>query len=229
MRKKRETHGMYGTRIYKIWACMCYRCKDTRNKDYGGRGITVCDEWKKSFLAFYDWAISHGYSDGMTIERVDVNSDYTPNNCTFIPRAHQARNKRTTINVTINGETKCIAEWARIAGLSDECIYYRFRNGVTGDALLAEPDAPVYAELERETGIQATTIRARVRSGWDKDKILVPPIDHRAYLTINGVTKPRKQWSEEYGIPYTTLWNRINAGDTGDDLLRPPSPLRKHS
>jgi hypothetical protein len=76
----------------------CYRKKDIHYKAYGGRGIVVCDEWKNNAKAFIDWAITHGYSDDLTIERIDVNGNYEPSNCTWIPMSEQYKNKQSNYN-----------------------------------------------------------------------------------------------------------------------------------
>jgi hypothetical protein len=95
------THGMTGTRLYGCYKGMmsrCYRKKDIHYKAYGGRGIVVCDEWKNNAKAFIDWAITHGYSDDLTIERIDVNGNYEPSNCTWIPMSEQYKNKQSNYN-----------------------------------------------------------------------------------------------------------------------------------
>lgn len=92
-----QTHGMSRTRIYITWRNMRVRCtnpKDKRWKDYGGRGITVCEEWKNNFKAFFDWAMSHGYEEHLTIDRIDVNGNYCPENCRFITRAENNKKRR---------------------------------------------------------------------------------------------------------------------------------------
>ena len=95
------THGMTGTRLYGCYKGMmsrCYRKKDIHYRAYGGRGIVVCDEWKNNAKAFIDWAITHGYSDDLTIERIDVNGNYEPSNCTWIPMSEQYKNKQSNYN-----------------------------------------------------------------------------------------------------------------------------------
>lgn len=90
------THGMRGTRLYRIWNCMrnrCYRKSYHAYKHYGGRGIRVCPEWN-SFEPFRDWAMSYGYKDDLSIDRIDVNGNYSPENCRWVTMAYQNQNKR---------------------------------------------------------------------------------------------------------------------------------------
>ena len=92
---KRSYHGMSGTRLYQCWADMKGRCLNKANKwysHYGGRGITVCDDWL-SFVPFMQWALSNGYSDTLTLERIDNNAGYTPTNCMWATQHQQSMNK----------------------------------------------------------------------------------------------------------------------------------------
>lgn len=126
-RNARGYHGRTKEPLYTVWSCMlqrCYNKESTGFCNYGGRGITVCEEWH-DFRAFYEWATAEGgYQPGLSIERVDVNGMYSPGNCTFIPRAKQAENTRKTIRY--NG--KCLKTYCSKVGLSYTTIYSRIRT-----------------------------------------------------------------------------------------------------
>lgn len=112
-----RTHGASGSPLYLVLMNMIARCEDPdigeTYKNYGGRGISVCPEWRHDFVAFRDWALSHGYKPGLTIERKDVNGHYSPENCEWIPKVRQSRNRRNTPQIAYLGEEKTRAEWGR--------------------------------------------------------------------------------------------------------------------
>lgn len=136
-------HGMTGTRLYWAWSNIKSRCYIETNhayKNYGGRGIKMYDLWKNSFESFAEWAINNGYSDSMTIERVDVNGDYCPNNCTWIPKNKQQNNRTTCLLYTYNGETKNLTEWCNQFNLPYMTVYTRiFRQKWEFERAISEP------------------------------------------------------------------------------------------
>lgn len=126
--KRSVKHKQCNTRLYKIWGSMkrrCYNVKDKRYTDYGGRGIAVCSEWRNDFMSFYNWSMANGYNDNLTIDRIDVNGNYEPSNCRWATHKQQARNRRNNKLYTLNGVTKCLAEWCEILGLNYHTINVR--------------------------------------------------------------------------------------------------------
>lgn len=128
--KSRTKHGGSGTRLYRIWRSMINRCyykKDRCYSTYGGSGITICGEWRDNFGAFRDWAIANGYNDSISIDRIDVQKGYTPENCRWADRFEQANNRADTVYLTYNGSTKPITVWAQELGMPRSVLYQRIR------------------------------------------------------------------------------------------------------
>jgi len=110
----RWKHNMSNTRIYTIWALMKARCSNPKRKEYhryGGRNIKVCNEWLDS-AKFIEWSINNGYSDELTLDRIDNNGDYCPENCRWVSRKVQSNNRKCNRNITHDGVTKSITQWA---------------------------------------------------------------------------------------------------------------------
>ncbi|MBO5384494.1 MAG: hypothetical protein J6A30_09365 [Ruminococcus sp.] len=102
-----KTHGMSKTRIYAEWCAIKTRCISQTKKNkkhYADKGITVCNEWKRDFLAFYTWAMENGYSDELTIDRIDNNKGYSPDNCRWATYTEQCHNRSNTVKILYNGE-----------------------------------------------------------------------------------------------------------------------------
>ena len=124
-RKFARTHGLSHTRLYEIRTKMiarCYNPKTTYYYNYGGRGITVCDEWLESFENFKAWADKSGYADNLTIERIDNDGNYCPENCTWITQVEQNRNRRTSHFVTYKGQKMLLAELSRLTHVAPQTI-----------------------------------------------------------------------------------------------------------
>ena len=134
------THGMTGSRLHNAWKNMIERCANPHHKNYdiyGGRGIEVCRDWQNSFQAFNDWAMQNGYAEHLTLDRIDVNRGYSPENCRWITQKAQCNNTRRNINVEINGETHTLKQWTEILGLKYGTISSRVERGWSPrDALL---------------------------------------------------------------------------------------------
>lgn len=131
-----HSHKQSGTRLYKIWQGMkkrCYNPHDTRYDRYGGRGIIICDEWRENFQAFHDWAVQNGYDETLTIDRVDNDGNYCPENCRWSSNEEQARNRSSNIKITIGNATKTLTEWCEIFQVDYRMVLARYkRNGFIG-------------------------------------------------------------------------------------------------
>ena len=142
--KRNTKHGQSETILYSKWLDMKHRVllpKTNCYKNYGGRGIKVCKEWidaKNGFSNFMKWAVGNGYNPSLSLDRIDVNGDYTPRNCRWITMREQQLNKRTNRKITICGKTKCLCEWLKTYKIHRNTFYYRLKKG--------------YSELEAITG-----------------------------------------------------------------------------
>lgn len=141
-RNKMLKHGMTNTRIHVIWKNMLSRCFNESRPDYplyGGRGITVCEAWEKSFDAFYAWAMGNGYNDTLTLDRINVNGIYSPENCRWVTQKEQCNNTRRNIVVNYNNETHTLKEWCTILGLNYGTISSRVKRGWSPEDALTTP------------------------------------------------------------------------------------------
>ena len=134
----------------------CYNPENKHYKDYGGRGITVCDEWldkKDGHKNFWQWALESGWKENLSIDRKDVNGNYEPSNCRWATPKEQANNRRNNNYVTIHGETKTSQEWAEQIGITERAFASRIAYGWDEDRLLEPKNKPLKmtkAEMARE-------------------------------------------------------------------------------
>jgi hypothetical protein len=149
IRNFKHGKGTLDYRLFRIWNAMKTRCYNPKFKDfddYGGRGITICDDWLKDFIKFEEWSLSNGYQDSLSIDRINVNGNYEPNNCRWITMKEQARNRRNnrmdTVKVTAFGETKSVIDWLE----DDRCnlktttgIIYRVGAGWIPEEAISKP------------------------------------------------------------------------------------------
>lgn len=120
-------HGLFrnNSALFNVWQTMIGRCENpnrSKYKDYGGRGIKVCDEWRTA-KNFVIWALNNGYHPGLQIDRIDNNGNYCPENCRFVTPKKNSRNRRNTKRLTVKGETKTVVEWCEQLGVSQYTVY----------------------------------------------------------------------------------------------------------
>lgn len=132
------THNSSRSRLYRIWKNMkqrCYNPNHNHYKDYGGRNILICDEWKNDFVAFRDWSMENGYADNLSIDRIDNDGNYTPNNCRWVDKKTQQRNRKNNVYVEFKGEKKTLSEVAELLGMDKGCLWHRYKAGDRGEKL----------------------------------------------------------------------------------------------
>lgn len=140
-RDKNKKHGKWKTRLYKTWCNMKSRCNNknaTAYERYGGRGIRVCDEWLYDFESFQRWALDNGYTDGLSIDRINNDGDYCPSNCRWINQREQSNNTSRNHLITYDGETHSISEWADIKGISPKTLWNRIDRGWSVERALTQ-------------------------------------------------------------------------------------------
>ena len=182
--------------LHRVWDSMKTRCTNPRSgnyKNYGGRGIKICDRWLHSFEAFAE-DMGPRPSAAHSLDRIDVDGDYEPKNCRWATWKQQGRNRRTNVFVTIGNETKCLAEWAEESGIEYATVTKRIREGWEPALAVFTPARPMakhtvaprliefngqsknLSEWSRELGISRSVLSRRAQKGWPPEKILFFPV-----------------------------------------------------
>ena len=200
-------HGLYKHPLHIVWGNMISRCYYPKNigyRNYGGRGITVCDEWRNDFYSFHLWATSNGYKKSLTIDRIDNNKGYNPDNCRWVNQKEQCNNKNSNHTLTYSGITKTISQWSDELNIKVVTIQDRIHRGWSDERIITTPlqkspkekalltyngrtETPVV--WSRLTGIDRGTIRYRKSIGWTDEEVLTIPIHYR---------KDIEKWREEH-------------------------------
>lgn len=229
MTDENERDGRSKTRLYKTYYNIRDRCYNPKHRSYcyyGGRGIKMCDEWKNSFNSFEEWSLVNGYDPALpgalnSIDRIDPNGDYAPDNCRWITMREQAANKRNTIRITINGETHTLPEWAQITGVEYATLHRRFRYGKRpAEDLLRRETSKLYVASDGKkytTGQIAEIAGTTSQQVWYRlniigrsvDEVLAGKTRFLRYTTNDGQTRSLHQIADDTGIDYCTLWRRI--------------------
>lgn len=173
--EKMKANAKYKKRskIYQAWANMKQRCFNKNALEYnsyGGRGITVCDDWVKSSESFEKWALENGYADGLTLDRIDVDGNYEPSNCRWIDQRRQLRNKRDTIYVEYNGEKRPLIDLCEELGVSYSRAIWRIKNGKTDVTEMLSREKLKFKLTE--DGLKKLSQRSKVPYYLEKDGII---------------------------------------------------------
>lgn len=179
-------------RLYSIRKGMLERCYNPNNnhyKDYGGKGVKVCEEWKESYLSFKNWALNSEYEDGLTIDRIDGDGDYCPENCRWASAITQANNKKNIPKYEYQGEIHSISEWSRILNVSRGLLKDRITklNWDIEKAFTTPPkkkedieyngEVHTWSEWSNITGISKDTLQGRhYDMGWSIERTLTTPV-----------------------------------------------------
>lgn len=126
------THGHSNTRLYRIYKKIirrCYCADEPSYHNYGGRGITVCDEWKNDFMTFYNWALDNGYDESLSIDRINNDGNYEPTNCRWVDSKQQSNNRRTNKLFRYKGKTQTLMQWCEEYNVNYERVYARLSRG----------------------------------------------------------------------------------------------------
>lgn len=201
-----KTHGMTGTPLFTRWINMKSRCNNPHNKSYpryGGRGIKVCAEWENDFMAFYEWATSNGYEESLTLDRINNNRGYCPDNCRWVGEKQQANNRSTNKLYTINGEAKTLAEWCEQYNMPYYLVISRLRKNISIENALSKDykrrnakHNEYFQDLEKKAnicGIDYKVVRKRIREyGWSEEKALTTPVHHSRSYRPKPLSRPDK-------------------------------------
>lgn len=235
-------------RIYNCWSGMKSRCFNKNNqdyKDYGGRGITICEEWL-TFDNFCKWSLANGYKDSLTIDRINVNGNYEPTNCRWASIIEQANNKRRNHFIEYKGKKLTIAQWARELNVSPTVIQQRLKRNLPVEKVLC-PQIKETKKLityhnktlsirqwSKLTGLKEQTIGRRLKKGWSIEDALTTPSGEglikrcnnrkgNHLITFNGKTQSLMDWSRELGISNKTLSERLRHGWSIERSLTEPT------
>jgi hypothetical protein len=188
-------HGMSGTKIGETWEgikARCYKEDNKSYKNYGGRGIYICDEWLEDPPKFFTWAENSGYIQGLRIDRIDNDGPYSPENCRWTTNAENQRNKRNNHFITYKGKTQCLAAWSRDTGIPVTTIDSRLRRGCSVEEALSP--------INNVTGLPSNT---------------------PALITIRGESLIITDWLKKTGTNKSTYYGRLKKGFTPEQILFP--------
>ena len=192
--KNYSLHGGKHTKLYKIWCSIkqrCYNKNNTHYRYYGGRGIGLCLEWENNFAEFRSWAYKNGYEDGLSIERIDVNSGYEPNNCKWIPISEQCNNKQNSKRFQIEGETLSLKQISEKYKINYDTLYYRVCK------LYWNIDEAISREAKNMPRRKSSSGERYIYKSGDSFKVIINKIYYGSVDTLGKAIKLRNTKLEE--------------------------------
>lgn len=218
--------------IYYGMKQRCYNENSINFKYYGGKGVAICDEWLLSFENFFDWAINNGYNENLTIDRIDSEKEYSPDNCKWSTKKEQAYNRSMSVKLTLNGRTMYMTEWAEELEIDKKILSWRYNNGWSDEEILSRPrdykesklslngKTHSMSEWSRITGIKVATISDRMKKGWSvEDALTKSPNDREIKITHNKETRTLTEWAKMLDVPKTRLSNRYRRGWSDEEII----------
>ncbi|WP_294742041.1 hypothetical protein [uncultured Exiguobacterium sp.] len=203
-----RTHKSSRTRLYSAWQNMKMRCFNPNNNRYdryGGRGITVCEEWKDDFVAFQKWALENGYDEKKTIDRIDNDKGYSPDNCRWATGKEQSRNRSTTLSVDYEGANYSLVEVAELSGVPHDVLKLRYRAGDRGERLVR----PVGEDWTRMTGEKNANAKITAEIALDIKQRLAKKETAVSIAASHGISKYLV-----YDIKRGKTWKHITVDNT---------------
>jgi len=215
---RKSTHGLSGHSIYYMWLAMKRRCnnpKDLNYRNYGARGITVCKEWE-DVEVFFHWCINNGYQVGRVIDRINNNKGYSPENCRFVSRTENQRNRRVTIRYEYNGEQRTIAEWSAILDIPLGKLTHQvvIKNRTIEDVLTNGVKVKKEIDIEKAildgSNIKSLIKKTGIKNGWVVKKMISAGFNINECKFSNKISGERGFFTDEEIEFITKLINKLN-------------------
>lgn len=235
MKKERRSNSIPYKRLlrsrYDKIKSRCYNPNSPAYKNYGGRGIKMCNEWFNDFYKFYDWALDNSFHPSLTLERINVNGDYNPSNCKWATMKEQSLNKRNSIKLTYKETTKNISEWADDYGVQRETAYGRYHAGMSFEEIFKKDINYKFVYIEykgqrkklrdwaKELNIEPSNLKYRLDNFNTVEEAFEYKQPHEIIIEYDGESKTLLEWSKKLNIKYGLLRQRYWKGWNNKEII----------